>query len=169
MPRPTPAESAPFYHRYISLAQGDEVREVLRASLPYLEEFLLLLAPEKATTAYAPGKWTLAQLLQHMIDTERVFAYRAMCIARGEQQSLPGFDENGYAAQASGTHRSWHQLVQEMILLRRCTIMLYEGFSPTDLARTGVASGNPVSVNALGFILAGHALHHFAIISERYV
>jgi hypothetical protein len=169
MPRPTPAESAPFYHFYISLATGDEVQDVLRQSLPSLEDFLLLINSEKAGYAYAPGKWSLAQLLQHLIDTERVFAYRAMCFARGEEQPLPGFDENRYAAHAAGALRSWHQLVQELILLRRCTIMLFEGLSPVELGRTGIASDHPITVNALGFIMVGHVLHHFQVITERYL
>jgi hypothetical protein len=169
MPRPVEGDYAPFYHHYIQLATGSELMLVMETSLEPLENFLQSIPPQKAGYAYAEGKWTMAQLLQHLIDTERVFAYRAMCIARGEQQPLPSFDENSYAANAPATNRSIASLLEEMILLRRSSILLLRNMQSVDLLRTGTASGKRITVNAIGFIMVGHVLHHVALIKERYL
>ncbi len=124
---------------------------------------------EKADYAYAEGKWTLKELLQHCIDTERIMVYRALCIARGEKQSLPGFDENSYAAASNANIRTWEGLVEEMQLVRKSTILMFDSFNEEQLQQRGSANNHPITCNALGFIIAGHFLHHERIVKERYL
>lgn len=166
---PAATEYAPFYAGYVQQIKAQNPHQALLASLPLLQASLQAIPPAKATYAYAPQKWTLAQLLQHMIDTERVFAFRALWIARGDTQPLPGFDENEWATQAMASHRNWHDLVSEMISCRQLSIQLFNSFLPHQWLHTGIASGNPVSVRALACIIMGHALHHLHIIEQRYL
>ena len=169
MPRPTAAEFAPFYNTYVSKTQQHDVVEELLLSVAGMAAFLDALPAEKADYAYAPGKWTIKQVLQHCIDTERIMAYRALCVARGESQSLPGFDENGYAATAQVGHRSLKQLTDQLLHERASSVLLFQSFADTDLLRLGTANGQPISANALGFIIVGHVLHHQQVLTERYL
>lgn len=169
MPRPQQDEYGTFFERYILNTTGDDVVKELERSAVPLQNFLNSILEEKGGHRYAPGKWTIRQLIQHMIDTERVFAYRAMCIARGEDQPLPGFDENTYADAAPADNRSLQGLVSEMMMLRQASIALFRHISPEALMTKGIASNNPISVNALGFLIVGHALHHKNILEERYL
>ena len=114
--RPLPTDYTPFYETYVSLVKSDDIKQALSASLPEMESFLQSVPENKSDYAYAENKWTVKQVLQHTIDAERVFAYRAMCIARGENQSLPFFDENQYAENAAVQHRSLNGLKEEMLL-----------------------------------------------------
>jgi len=169
MPRPQKGEYGSFFKRYIDYPVGDNAVEVLRESLHPLEQFLLGIPGEKAHYAYGPGKWTINQLLQHIIDAERVFAYRAMCISRGEQQPLPGFDENTYADNATAYDRRLSDLIEELLLVRKSTILLYQYISEEGLMRMGTASNHPINANAIAFIVVGHVMHHQKIINERYL
>ncbi len=170
MPRPFPGDFAPFYQGYVDNVKGEDIVAVLESSFEPLQNFLLQLENKDLSHRYAPGKWTVAQLLQHVIDTERVFAYRAMCIGRGEKQELPGFDENEFAAAAPAANRKLKGLAEELLTLRKATIILFRSLEKENaLDKTGTASGKSISVNALGFILAGHVLHHISIISDRYI
>jgi hypothetical protein len=170
MPRPIPDQDyGAFYHHYVSLAQGEDALQALIHSLIELDDFLAAIPTSKGDYAYAPGKWTVKQLLQHMIDTERVFAYRAMCIARGEKQLLPGFDENEYAAYATAAHINLEELKEELLLMREATIRMYKGFTSEAFLRKGTASGKTITVNALGFIIVGHVLHHMDILHKYYL
>jgi len=170
MPRPLSGDFAPFYQGYVDHAKGENVVDILASSYEPLQTFLQELESKDLSYSYAPGKWTLAQLLQHMIDTERVFSYRAMCIGRGEKQGLPGFDENEFAAAAPAEGRKLKGLAEELLTLRKATIILFRSLDKENaLNKTGIASGQPISVNALGFILVGHVLHHEFIINERYI
>jgi hypothetical protein len=169
MPRPTAAEFAPFYNTYVSKTQHHDVVEELSLSVAGMAAFLNALPAEKADYAYAPGKWTIKQVLQHCIDTERIMAYRALCVARGESQSLPGFDENAYAATAQVGHRSLKQLTDELMHARASSVLLFQSFDAVDLQRLGTANGQPISANALGFIIVGHVLHHQQVLTERYL
>lgn len=119
--------------------------------------------------AYAPGKWTLKEVFQHVIDTERILAYRALCFARKESQSLPGFDENSYAAVSKAAKRQWKDLSEEFGLVRKASICLFRSFDSEQMEAGGVANGSPLYVAGLGFILAGHCQHHLNIIKERYL
>jgi uncharacterized damage-inducible protein DinB len=170
MPRPSASEYAPFYQNYVDNAIGEEAVSILEDSYTALQNWLHSLESANLSHAYAPGKWTLAQLLQHMIDTERVFAYRAMCIGRGEQQGLPGFDENEFAAAAPAAGRKLKGLAEELLTLRKATIILFRSLEKENaLVKIGTASGKPISVNALAFIMVGHVLHHCSIIRARYL
>jgi hypothetical protein len=170
MARPKPEEYNSFYQTYIDLVEGDDVVSVLETSYERLQEWLQGVQHLDLQYAYAPGKWTVSQVLQHMIDTERVFAYRAMCIGRGETQPLPGFDENNYAGAAPAAGRKWKGLAEELLTLRKASIILFRSLDKENvLSNTGTASGSSVTVNALGFMLAGHLLHHLNIINTRYL
>lgn len=168
MPRPSNHEYAPFYQTYIAKVQTDDLHTALnqysRASLAFWQN-----VPEQlADHAYAQGKWTVKQLLNHIIDTERIFAYRALCIARGDQTPLPGYDENDYAEAAQVSHRSLIDLVHELQSVRSATLSLFNSFGERELSRTGTANGNAMSVNAIGYIIVGHALHHEGVAKARY-
>ena len=167
--RPLPTDYAPFYETYVSLVKSDDIRQALSESLPDMENFLRSVPENKSDYAYAENKWTVKQVLQHSIDAERVFAYRAMCIARGEEQSLPSFDENQYAENAAIEHRSLNGLKEEMILLRKSTVVLFENFTNNMLQAKGVASNKSITVLSLGYITVGHWLHHQRILAERYL
>lgn len=169
MPRPTAGEYSPFHDGYISLALGTNAHEVLQDAYGPLQEFYQSIPEEKAGHSYGPGKWTVRQVLQHIIDTERILGYRALCIARGEQQSLPFFEENDYAANAPATNRSLASLVEEMLLVRKTIMLLFKSLTEEDLARIGNTNGQPLSANALAFITVGHAVHHQRILIERYL
>jgi hypothetical protein len=169
MPRPKIEEYGTFFQRYIDYPVGADARQILEQSLDPLKQFLDTIPAEKADYAYAPGKWTIKQLLQHMTDTERVFAYRAMSISRGETQPLPGFDENLFADNATAENRSLDDLAEELLLVRQTSIILYRHMTDEGLFRFGTASNHPVTPNAIAFIIVGHVLHHQKIINERYL
>lgn len=170
MPRPTATEYAPFYEGYVNKADGEEVVSVLEESYLPLKRWLDSIENVDLSHSYAPGKWTIAQLLQHMIDTERVFAYRAMCVGRGEKQGLPGFDENEFAAAAPAAERKFKGLADELLTLRKATIILFRSLARENaIGNMGTASGKSISVNALGFIMVGHVNHHQEIIANRYL
>lgn len=166
--RPQQGEYGSFYETYVTLVPEAELMDALQHSLEEIRNVLDMIHTDKADFAYAEGKWTVKQLLQHIIDTERVFSYRSVCIARGEQQSLPGFDENNYAEMADVGHRSLKDLKEELLTLRNSVIMMYKGFTPDMLARKGTASKHPITTLALGYIIVGHIRHHFSILKERY-
>lgn len=166
--RPQPGDYPVFYDTYISLTTGADVQSLLSESLAGLEAFLYSIADNQSDFAYAEGKWTVKEVLQHCIDTERIFAYRALSHARGEQQSLPGFEQNDYAGIATVNHRTLSGLVEEFILVRRTTLLLFESFTREDLARTGTVNGNSIKTFCWGFIIEGHWLHHQRILKEKY-
>ncbi|MBN8861427.1 MAG: DinB family protein [Sphingobacteriales bacterium] len=168
MMRPLPSDYSPFSETYVSLVETGDIKKMMTDSLPAMSAFLSTITEEKADYAYASGKWTVKQLLQHTIDTEKVFAYRAMCFARGEKQPLPGFDQDDYAAHVDVSGRSLAGLKEEMLLARKLTIMLFEPLSDEALNERGVASDHDVTVLALGYILLGHWRHHESILKGKY-
>jgi len=153
---------------YISLVEGDNVLEVLKQQSTDFPDFLNNLI-EKADYAYATGKWTIKEMVGHIIDTERILTYRLLCIARGEQNPLPGFEENAYVEQAHFADRSLLSLSEEFSLLRKANLYLYNSLNAQELQRTGTAAGRQLTVNALLFTIAGHLIHHTQIIKERYL
>jgi DinB superfamily len=158
-----------FYHKYIAQVEGDEINEILSKQAITILAFLNELPAEKRDYRYRPDKWTIREVLQHIMDAERVFAYRALCIARGEQQPLPGFDENMYADKAQCTNRKWSEMTEEFRAIRRSTEILFASFNESQLDATGTASGWPVYVMGIGYLTAGHAQHHLNILHERYL
>lgn len=166
--RPLQSDYSPFSETYVSLVETGDVKIMLKDSLKAMDAFLQALPESKANYAYAQGKWTIKEMLQHAIDTERVFAYRAMCIARGEQQPLPGFDQDEYARNVDVSKRSLEGLKEEMLLARRASIILFEHLREEDLNKRGIASNHPVTVLSYGYILIGHWRHHEKMLKEKY-
>lgn len=169
MPRPTTTDYGSFYQPYIDQTEINDVQYLLQQSLLPMEEFLSSIPLSKIDYAYAEGKWTLKELMQHLIDTERIMSYRALCVARGEQKNLPGFDENDYVVKSNAGERTWDSLKEEMSLVRKSTILLFNSFNKELLQQKGKANNYSITTNALGFIIVGHVLHHQRIIIERYL
>lgn len=170
MSRPSENEFSPFQKKYIDQTIGDEnVKVCIEKSTAQLAAFLQTIPAEKHDFSYADGKWTIRQMVQHLIDTERILSYRALCVARGETKSLPGFDEDDYANNSHAQLRDWDGLVSELLLIRQASVLLFQSFTDKDLEKIGTANGNPTGTNALGFMIVGHALHHQQILQERYL
>jgi hypothetical protein len=167
--RPSQNEYGSFYSGYISLVPEENCRELLLKSITELEVQLSGIPEERSTFKYGPDKWTIVQLLQHIIDTERIFSYRALCIARGETMLLPGFNEVDYAKAATAEHRTLEEMKNEFIHLRKSVVYMFTGFDEKAFSRMGIASETPVSVRALGYMIVGHSRHHFNILKERYL
>lgn len=156
-----------YFDRYINMADDTTVHEALATSLAEIKNAPIDQWKAVGDKVYAPGKWTVKDILQHLIDTERVFAYRALSFARGEQKVQP-FDEDLYGANAKATGRALESLISEMITLRESTIQLYNSFDESMLKSTGVGFKGEYSVHAIGFIFAGHQRWHYKIMEERY-
>jgi DinB family protein len=167
--RPEPTEAAPYYFTYIDRIQSDDVLGVLASQL---DETLALLAgiSEKGSLhRYAPDKWSLRQLLNHVNDTERVFLFRAFWFARGFDGPLPSFDEKVSAGAAQADEVSWARHVEELRIVRLSTLTFFRNLPAAAWMRSGIASDKPVTVRALAYIAAGHVAHHVAILRERYL
>lgn len=158
-----------FYKNYVKQVEETDLIQALRISGHRTLELLHTIPDTKSDFRYAEGKWTIRELLCHMIDAERIFAYRALRFARNDKTALAGWEENDYAPQANASGRSMQKIAAEMAHLRSATIDLFEGFTPDMLSRKGVANNNELSVVALGFIIAGHEMHHCHILKERYL
>ncbi|WP_405566100.1 DinB family protein [Polaribacter sp. Asnod6-C07] len=164
-------EYAPYYKQYVKMIEsnGKSLLDNLYDSQKDFENTLRYINKEKGDFAYAEGKWTLKELIQHVIDTERVFCYRALCFARNDKTELPGFDQDLFADHSKANQREYYDILDEMDALRISTIHLFESFSDKDLLKIGIGSGNKMSVRALGFIFSGHQTHHLNIVKERYL
>ena len=163
-------EYAPYYNTYLPLVEDTwTLAEELEVSVHNFIKFVQDIPMDKYDYRYAEGKWTIKDIIQHLIDSERIFAYRALRFARNDTTQLPGFDENLYAATANGAERKLQEMLTELALVRQSTIMLFKSFSEGDLLKRGIASGNLASVRALGFIIIGHQNHHIKIFKERYL
>lgn len=166
--RPNPDEYAPHYQKYVDrVPAGDVIARLARQ----VEDTAALLANVKETDAgrrYAPGKWSIREVVGHVSDAERVFAYRALRFARGDEAPLQPFDENAYAAAGGFDRRTLADLVAELRAVRQTTLALLRGLDEAAFARWGTASGHRVTVRALAHIIAGHEAHHVAILKERY-
>ena len=166
--RPDASEYAPFYERYVALVPGADVLAVLREQQDEVAALARAVPSRRETYAYAPGKWSVREVVGHATDAERVFGYRAFAISRGETQPLPSFDENGYAAHGTAGARPLALLVDEWQTARRLNLALFEALPDVAWGRTGTASGKPITVRALAFLTAGHLAHHLGILRERY-
>ena len=167
--RPEPTEYAPYYGRYITLVPDGPIVEVLRDQIKETLHLLRALPESRGEHRYGPDKWSIKELVGHVIDGERVFAYRALRFGRNDPTELPGFDENLYAPAGGFGARTLASLVDELETVRRATVYLFEGFPPEAWSRRGVASENPVTVRGLAYIIAGHERHHRSILAERYL
>lgn len=168
MSRPTETEYAPSFESYVSHATEDDILPAMRSQIDALDVLLDRVTPERETYAYGEGKWTIRQIVGHLIDGERVFGYRALCIARGETQDLPGFDENAYMPNAPYEHVDLEDLLSEFRLVRLSNIAMFRALDETAWTRMGMANGAPVSVRALAYVMVGHARHHMGVLRERY-
>jgi len=165
--KPNPDEYAAYYGKYINLAGDEPILDTLQQLKEDTYSFFNSIDTDKADYAYAEGKWTIKEVLGHLIDAERTFAYRALAFARG-QEELPGFDENAYVENAHFDARLLKDLAAEFRQVRESNMYLFRSLSSEQLMATGVASNNKVSVRAILYITAGHEIHHLNIIKERY-
>ena len=167
MNRPQPNEYPMWGEQYIKLVEEENVITVLERQAQEFPEFLNSFM-ENADFAYAPGKWTIKELVGHIIDTERILCFRLLSFARGESTALPGFDEDEYVKHAHFSDRSLVSLAEEFSLLRQANLYLFKSLDETDLNKTGIASSKSLTVRALLFVIAGHVVHHTSIMKERY-
>lgn len=168
MSRPQPEEFGVFYQKYIDTVSDDVISE-LQSQGSSFPEFLNSISAEKHNYAYAAGKWTLKELIGHVIDTERIMTYRLTRFARLDATELAGFEENAYVANAHFQDRSMNSLTEEFRLLRAANMYLFGSLNEDELNRKGLANGHVISVKALLFVIAGHLKHHRNIITERYL
>ena len=168
IPRPVAAEYAPYYGRYIDKVPDGDLLRTLEDQGRETQAVLAGLSEAKALYRYAPGKWSVKEVVGHVTDTERVYSYRALRFARGDATALPGFDENAWVPAGSFDARSLADLAAELDAVRRATLALFRGLDAAALARRGTASDNAVSVRAIAWIIAGHERHHVALLHERY-
>jgi hypothetical protein len=166
--RPAPSEYYAHFDRYISLVPESEVVPVMKAQADDLRTRLDALTEQQAGFRYAPGKWTPREMLGHVIDCERIFAYRALCLARGESQSLPGFEQDDYAAVAGHEAVPFTALVDEFAALRASHVHMFGHLDDRAWTRMGLVNGHPTSARAMAFVIVGHARHHVNILRDRY-
>lgn len=169
MPRPQPGTYLDYYSNYINLVKEDNLQDAFENQQHVVDTFFRGISEARSCTAYAEGKWTIKELLQHVIDTERILAYRALSFARGESQQLPGFDENEYAVASDANHRTWDSLCEELSVVRKSTRILFDSFTDKMLSAQGHANKHIMAVLAAGFIITGHLYHHMNITRERYL
>lgn len=167
--RPQQGDYAQFYDSYINLVEGDDIVKVLEKQLQTSEKFFSSITEEQSNFSYADGKWTVKEVIRHVIDTERIMAYRALAFARGEKQSLPGYEQDDYIASSDTAERRIEDLQSEYRNLRASNIVLFKSFGEKELIRKGTAAGSKVSVLSLAFIIAGHELHHINVLKEKYL
>ena len=167
--RPDLSRVPSFYHGYINQVTEDDILQAFKNGSYSFIQFLENIPAEKRDYRYAEGKWTIKEVLQHIIDGERVFDYRALCFARKDPAPLPGFDENIFAANAKADRRNWNDLMEEFKALRKSSEILFESFDDEQLNTEGIANNHKNYVLAFGYVLVGHSLHHMRIIKERYL
>lgn len=163
------SEYHPYYELYLSKCLFNNILSDLQQSKDQFEKFLKSIPAKKQLYKYASDKWTIKEVLVHIIDTERIFAYRALRIARRDVTALPGFDQDEYVLNSDANSRNFEDLISEFVSVRNATITLFKSFNEADLLQMGTASNSPISVRALGFILIGHQNHHQEIIEQCYL
>ncbi len=169
MEKPNQEEYHPFYADYVNLCEENDVYSALQNSLQEWQMLINSISEDLKHKAYGTGKWTVNQLLAHCIDTERIFQYRILRIAREDHAALSGFNEDDFAANYTAQNRSIKSLSEEFENVRRSTLFLFESLDSSIQSKTGNADGKPISIRALGFITAGHSRHHLNILKERYL
>jgi hypothetical protein len=167
--RPQSNEYVPYYGKYISLVPDGDLVDTLRTQIAETISLLRTIPEDRASYRYAPGKWSIKEVVGHMADVERVMTYRALRIARADATPLAGFDENAYVPAANFEARSLASLTHELAEVRRATVAFFETLDPDAAARRGSANNNEISARALAYIVAGHERHHVGILKERYL
>lgn len=166
--RPLPITFPSYFNSYIKLVPEENVMTALNKNSKKAKIFFSRISEGQSLYKYADDKWTVKEILQHVIDSERIFAYRALAIARADTAILPSFDENKYSTNSLANLRSWEDLTEEFHSVRQSTIPLFNSFTPDSLSQSGQISDYQMTVLALGFTIAGHVMHHMNIIRERY-
>jgi len=170
IPPPSPNEYAPYAGMYVDLVPADgRILQHLKDNFEAVQQLMATLSERQLLHRYAPGKWTIKEVLVHMVDDERIYAYRAMCFARGEQKALPGFEQEDYAANSGANERSAESIMAEYEAVRRSTIAMFSSFTDDALTRWGNANGYNCTVRGLLYHLAGHEVHHFNLVRSRYL
>ena len=169
MERPLASEAAPYYFTYIDRIAGHDIVDVLERQAEELPSFLGAISEERSLYRYAPDKWSIRESWNHVNDCERLFESRAFWFARGFDTPLPSFDQNVAVASAQPDAISWAAHVEEFRVVRLATLAFFRNLPAEAWSRTGVASGNPFTVRALAYVMAGHVAHHHAILEERYL
>lgn len=167
--RPEASEYAPYYGLYISKVPEGDVIHLLTTQIDETIALLGGLSDKQAAYRYAPGKWNLKEVVGHLCDTERIFAYRALRFSRNDATPIPGFDQDPFTEAANFSDRTLADLLDEFRAIRQATLHQFRGMSETMMTRTGTASGNPFSVRAVAFIIAGHERHHLGLIRKHYL
>ena len=167
--RPHESEAAPYYWTYIDKAPGENPITLIEEQLPEAEEFFNAISSEQASYRYAPDKWSIRQLLNHVTDTERAFLFRALWFARGFTEPLPGYDQDVAAAGACADAVEWDEHVNEFVAVRKATIAFFRNLPAEAWERSGIASEKRFTVRALGYIIPGHVEHHLRVLRERYL
>ena len=167
--RPEAGEFDTYYDRYISLVPSSEIEAILSRQIAETVAVISAVSEEEGAFRYAPGKWSIRQLLGHVIDTERIMAYRALRIARNDKTPIEGFEQDDYVRDGPFERCRLKNLIDEFKLVRQTTVAMLGGLQPGDWTRQGVANNNKISVRALAYIIAGHELHHRAILQHKYL
>lgn len=167
--RPSPADCPPYYFTYIDKVPTGDVIDLLRQGISETVGLLDSLPKESGSFRYAEGKWTICEVIGHMIDCERVFAYRGLRIGRGDATPMPGFEQDDYVAATDFSQRSISSLLNEFQVVRASTLYLFENMTTDEIARTGTASGGTFSTRSMPFIIAGHEIHHIGVLKEKYL
>lgn len=165
----TPGTYPAFIEGYLRFIDTNTVAEATEKYSSSILEFFKNIPLEKASYRYAAGKWNIKEMLQHIIDAERIFAYRAVTIARHDKTHLPGFDENSYAAASNADKRTWESLLNEFEFVRKSTDLLLQSFTEDQLQQSGTTNNEPNTAKALSFLVYGHILHHIKVLKERYL
>jgi len=158
-----------YYHKYVNLAIDNDIDTAFEKHQKELVSFLKSVPKKKWNYRYAEGKWSIKEVVQHIIDAERVFAYRALCFARKDETPLPSFDENLFAANSKAEDRTKKDLLKELEAVQKSSAQLFKSFDEEQLEQSGVASGKSVYVKGVAYILLGHSLHHKNILREKYL
>ena len=169
LPRPSPGDAAPYYFGYIDLVPKGDVLDILARGVADTRRALADVGPERETYRYAPGKWSIRELIGHIVDAERVFGNRAFHIGRGDAAPLPSMEQDDYVRTAGADLRPLADLLDELDLARRSHLRLFQGFDADAWERVGTAANVTFRTRAFPFILAGHELHHRRILEERYL
>ena len=168
MSRPQPAEYDPYYQKYVSLVPEEDIIPALESQIDELSGLFEDVPEEKGTFAYADGKWTVKEVLSHLIDGERMFAYRVFRIARGDRTPIEGFEQDGYIENSHANRRPIAELIEEFTLLREANLIFFQNLEDDDWKRVGIANNVEISVRSLAWIMAGHIRHHTTILQDRY-
>jgi uncharacterized damage-inducible protein DinB len=167
--KPGPTEHAPEFSQYVALVADGDITQTLEQQIENSLSLLRSIPSHKANFRYAPEKWSVKELLGHLIDSERIFSYRVLCFARNDQTPLPGYEQNDYVHEADSDSRNLGDMMEEFATVRRATIQLFRSLNDTAWLRHGKANEIDVTVRALAFIIAGHELHHMGVLRTRYL